>query len=209
MVNATRFRAAHEADWERLDTARHARSRSAACAACPNRRLLALPRALPLDAVVAVGRARDLARPARWSPISSSSARAPISRSTACRPRRWRQLGHFFARGWPEAVQALWRETLVAFVLTAAGAIVALSAGAQRPELVLRADPRRHGGRAAIRPRSAQSLRSTLYDGGSDASRARWRCSRPFLFTHNAQIAIFVVRAGLRLLRADRAADRL
>ena len=74
--------------------------------------------ALPRHAVLAVAGARDLARPGARSPISSSCARGPISRSTASADfASARSSAISSRRGWPEAVQALWRETLVAFVL--------------------------------------------------------------------------------------------
>ena len=57
-----RFRAAHEADWERLDKIVTAIEKRGGPRRCPTTTAGAAA-ALPLDAVLAVGRARDLARP--------------------------------------------------------------------------------------------------------------------------------------------------
>src|SRR5687767_782856 len=101
------------------------------------------------------------------------------------------QLGHFFARGWPQAVQSLWRETLVCVALTLASAVVAF--------LLVRGDPSWFFG---IIPESladgrdpsasAESLRRTLYDRHDDMLAT----FATYLFTHNSQIAIFAFALG-------------
>jgi uncharacterized membrane protein SpoIIM required for sporulation len=102
-----------------------------------------------------------------------------------------RQILRFFARSWPEAVRAIWRETLFCVVLTAGAALVAY--------LLIRSDPSWFysiipqglaGGRDPSA--SAEYLRSTLYDKQKD-----WLgVFATFLFTHNSQIAIFSFALG-------------
>src|SRR5438874_13378576 len=79
----------------------------------------------------------------------------------------WRQLTGFFARGWPNAVRSLWRETLFCVVLTFGAALVAY--------LLIRADPTwfysmiQEGlsdGREP--PASAELLSAPLYSGAND-----------------------------------------
>ena len=144
---------------------------------------------------------------ARWSPISSACARAPISRSTACRLRRCasspasspapgpRRCGRCGARPWS------------ASLLTFGAALVAY--------LLIRSDPTWF---YSIIPQGlADGPRSVGLGGipAGDALRQR-RATRTglgafatFLFTHNSQIAIFAFALRLRLRRADRPADPL
>ncbi len=107
----------------------------------------------------------------------------------------WKQLLHFFARGWPEAVQSMWRETLVCVLLTIISAVVAY--------LLVLSDPSWFFGiipEAMAQGRdpsaSAQSLRSTLYDKPQGTDEGMLATFATFLFTHNAQIAIFSFALG-------------
>jgi uncharacterized membrane protein SpoIIM required for sporulation len=104
----------------------------------------------------------------------------------------WRQLTGFFARAWPDAVRSLWRETAFCVALTFGAAVLAY--------LLIRSDPTWFysiipEGLAEGRDPSASApfLRSTLYDkSGKD-----WLgVFATFLFTHNAQIAIFAFALG-------------
>jgi len=103
-----------------------------------------------------------------------------------------RQIARFFAKSWPAAVKTIWRETLVAFLLTVAGVVVGY--------LLVRSDPTWFFG---IMPAglsdgrdpsaSAESLRSTLYAVHKEDGLAFFAT---YLFTHNAQIAIFAFALG-------------
>jgi uncharacterized membrane protein SpoIIM required for sporulation len=107
----------------------------------------------------------------------------------------WKQLGHFFARGWPEAVQAIWRETLVCVLLTIVAALVAFLLVGSDPSWFFSIIPE---GLAGGRDPSAtaQSLRATLYDKPEEASEGLLATFATFLFTHNAQIAIMSFALG-------------
>jgi uncharacterized membrane protein SpoIIM required for sporulation len=102
-----------------------------------------------------------------------------------------RQLARFFARGWPNAVRALWRETLFCVALTFGAAVLAY--------LLIRSDPSwfysiiPEGVAQGRDPTSAaDALRDTLYPRQKD-----WLgVFAAFLFTHNSQIAIFSFALG-------------
>jgi uncharacterized membrane protein SpoIIM required for sporulation len=98
----------------------------------------------------------------------------------------------FFSRDWPKAVRDLWRETLVATALTLIGAVAAFALMKQSPDWFESLVPAglAHGRGPGA---SAQLLRDTLFgtpdtDGLSVFS--------TFLFTHNAQIALFAFALG-------------
>jgi len=190
LVNATRFRKAREADWERLEYL-VGRIEKRSVRALSDEDLLALP-LLYRSALSSLSVARE-----------TSLDRALISYLEQLCTRAYfqiygvptsalRQIGRFFAKSWPEAVQAIWRETLVAFLLTVAGAVVAY--------LLVRNDPTwffgimPEGLSAGRDPSaSAETLRATLYGASKDDGLAVFAT---YLFTHNAQIAIFAFALG-------------
>jgi uncharacterized membrane protein SpoIIM required for sporulation len=189
LVNASRFRKAHEADWARLDailTSIEKRS----LRSVDDEDLLALP-LLYRTTLSSLSLARDTSLDrALITYLERLSTRAyfqiyGVQTSAA------RQLAHFFVRGWPEAVQALWRETCFCLFLTFAAAAAGF--------LLVRSDPSWFygiipeglaGGRDPSA--SAQALRATLYEGGDKMLAA----FATFLFTHNSQIAIFSFALG-------------
>jgi uncharacterized membrane protein SpoIIM required for sporulation len=189
LVNASRFRAAHQQDWERLDKMlRRIEKRS--IRALADEDLLALPllyRTTLSSLSVARDTSLDRALIAYLEQLSTRAYFQIYGVQTSA----GRQLARFFARGWPEAVQALWRETLVCVLLTFAAAAVAY--------LLVRSDPSWFfgiipqglaGGRDPSA--SAEALRATLYD-----KQTEWLGTfATFLFTHNAQIAIFAFALG-------------
>lgn len=189
LVNATRFRKAHEAEWERLEYL-VSRIEKRSVRALSDEDLLVLP-LLYRSALSSLSVARE-----------TSLDRALISYLEQLCTRAYfqiygvptsalRQLGRFFARGWPEAVQAIWRETLVSFLLTVAGVVVAYILVNSDPIWFYGIMPE---GLAAGRDPSAstEALRATLYDNHHDGLAS----AAAFLFTHNAQIAILAFALG-------------
>ena len=191
MVNATRFRQAHEGDWARLDEL-VTRMEKRSIRVLSDDDLLALP-GLYRTTLSSLSVARDTSLDrALITYLEQLCTRAYFQIYGVQTPAH-RQLARFFARGWPEAVRALWKETLFCVVLTFGAALVAY--------LLIRSDPSWFyamipeglaGGRDPSA--SAEFLRSTLYDkGGKDD----WLgVFATFLFTHNAQIAIFSFALG-------------
>lgn len=103
------------------------------------------------------------------------------------------RLAGFFADQWPRAVRGLWRETLVCTVLVLIGVAAGYLLVKSDPEWFYAFVPR---DLAAGRDPTAsvEMLRSTLYD--ADAAKQPLTAFAAFLFTHNAQIAIFSFALG-------------
>lgn len=189
LVNASRFRAAHEADWERLDRL-VTRMEKRSIRALSSDDILALP-LLYRTTLSSLAVARDTSLDRGLITYLERLSTRAYFQIYGVQTSVWRQLGHFFARGWPEAVQSLWRETLVCVLLTLASAVVAY--------LLVRGDPTWFYG---IIPEgladgrdpsaSAESLRRTLYDRHDDMLAT----FATYLFTHNSQIAIFAFALG-------------
>ncbi len=100
------------------------------------------------------------------------------------------RLGRFFATDWPMSVRSLWRETLASLLLFTLGAVTAYVLTINDPDWFYSFMP---GDMAQGRDPSAttEALRKTLYD--SDDKLAGFAA---FLFTHNAQVAIFAFALG-------------
>jgi len=189
LVNASRFRAAHEADWERLDRL-VTRMEKRSIRALSDDDILALP-LLYRTTLSSLAVARDTSLDRGLIVYLEQLSTRAYFQIYGVQTSVWRQLGHFFARGWPEAVQSLWRETLVCVFLTLASAVVAY--------LLVRGDPSWFYG---IIPEglasgrdpsaSAESLRRTLYERHDDMLAT----FATYLFTHNSQIAIFSFALG-------------
>ena len=189
IVNATRFRAAHEADWTRLEEL-VTRLEKRSIRSLDNDDLLALP-VLYRTTLSSLSVARDTSLDrALISYLEQLSTRAYFQIYGVPTP-LWQQVTGFFANAWPNAVRALWRETLVCAVLTFAAAAVAF--------MLIRSDPSWFfsiipAGLADGRDpsASAEALRATLYDSQED-----WLMTfATYLFTHNSQIAIFAFALG-------------
>jgi uncharacterized membrane protein SpoIIM required for sporulation len=104
----------------------------------------------------------------------------------------WRRLLAFFAVDWPRAAQALWRETLLAWLLTCGGVALAWALTVSDPTWFYVFVP---GGLAGGRDPTATTaiLRETLY---SDGMLAHAGLFATYLFTHNAGIAIMAFALG-------------
>jgi uncharacterized membrane protein SpoIIM required for sporulation len=191
LVNASRFRAAHELDWQRLDGI-VSRIERRGIGALTEKDLLMLP-LLYRSALSSLSVARE-----------TSLDRALITYLEALCTRAyfqiygvpnsfWSQLRDFFVRGWPQAVRGLWRETLASFLFTLAGALAGFLLVLHDPSIFYSIIPDSlAGGRDPSA--SAEALRRTLYSEGKEQD---WLVTfATFLFTHNAQIAIFSFALG-------------
>ncbi len=190
LVNASRFRAAHEDEWKRLDRL-ITRMEKRSIGALGDDDLLALPLLYRTTlSSLSVARQTSLDR-ALIGYLEQLCTRAYFQ-IYGVQTSAWRQIAGFFARGWPLAVQSLWKETIVAFLLTFAAAAAAY--------LMVRHDPSSYyilmpGDSAQGRDPSAtvEMLRGTLHGKQKEDGLAVFAT---FLFTHNAQIAIFSFALG-------------
>lgn len=100
------------------------------------------------------------------------------------------RLARFFQRDWPAAVRGLWPETVASLLLFAIGAITAYVLTIGDPDWYFSFLPAEMaGGRDPSA--STDDLRKTLYDTHDGLA-----AFSSFLFTHNAQIAIFAFALG-------------
>ena len=189
LVNASRFRTAHAADWERLEQL-VSRIEKRSIRALSDDDILALP-LLYRSALSSLSVARETSLDRGLIGYLEQLCTRAYFQIYGVPTSALRQLGSFFAHGWPAAVQSIWRETIVAFVLTVAGGLVGY--------LLVAADPAWFYGiipeslaQGRDPSASAQTLRATLYGNHKDML-ATFATA---LFTHNAQIAIFAFALG-------------
>jgi uncharacterized membrane protein SpoIIM required for sporulation len=102
------------------------------------------------------------------------------------------RVSSFFLRDWPAAVRALWRETAVAAGLGAMGALIAFLTTLRNPAYFYLFVDRAMAGSRGPNASTAELTR-TLF--GHEGDKALGFFSS-FLFTHNAQIAIFSFALG-------------
>lgn len=194
MVNATRFRAAHEADWERLDKIVTAIEKRGV-RGVPEQALLVLPSLYRTTlSSLSVARETSLDR-SLVTYLEQLSTRAYFQ-IYGVPTSAWRQLGDFFARTWPDAVRSLWRETLVALVLTIVGAAIAWRLVADNPNWYYTfVGDIAHGRDPSA---TTEFLRATLYDGSGAAAEAQGALAgfASQLFAHNSQISIIAFALG-------------
>jgi len=190
LVNATRFRLAHEADWHRLEQI-VTRMEKRSIRSLSDDDLLALP-ALYRTTLSSLSVARDTSLDRALITYLERLCTRAYFQIYGVQTPAWRQLAGFFARGWPDAVRSLWRETLFCVALTFGAALLAY--------LLIRSDPSWFysvipEGMSEGRDPSAspEFLRSTLYDTPKNGFLGAFAT---FLFTHNSQIAIFAFALG-------------
>lgn len=108
------------------------------------------------------------------------------------RESRARRIGDFFAFGWPHAVAALWKETLIIALLIALGAAISWSLVASDPAWFHAFMP---GDMAQGREPGATvaTLRETIYGVPEDGG---LHIFATYLFTHNSQVSITAYALG-------------
>ena len=190
MVNATRFRDAHAADWERLD-ALVTRIEKRSLNALSDDDLLALP-ILYRTTLSSLSVARDTSLDRALVTYLEQLCMRAYFQIYGVQTPAARQIGRFFAKSWPQAVRTLWRETLVCWILMLGAALAAYYLIRSDPSWFYSIIPQ---GLAQGRDpaASAAELRATLYDSGEGSLLMVFAT---FLFTHNSQIAIFAFALG-------------
>jgi len=191
LVNASRFRAAHEVNWKRLDGI-VTRIERRGIGALTEDDLLMLP-LLYRSALSSLSVARETSLDRALVTYLEALCTRAYFQIYGVPTSFWTQLKDFFARGWPQAVQGLWRETLASFLLTAIAAAAGFLIVMHDPTLYysIMPDSMANGRDPSA---SAQSLRDTLYN--SKHQEDGLAVFATALFTHNAQIAIFSFALG-------------
>ena len=186
---ATRFRIAHEADWTRLDRL-ISLVETGSLRKLADDDLLAIPVLYRATlSTLSVARETSLDR-SLTDYLEQLSTRAYFV-IYGVRTPAWQQAASFFATGWPEAVASLWRETIVAMLLLAAGAIVGYLLVTHDPAWFYAIMPDKLAdGRDPSA--TANTLREMLYRREN-----HWLVTfATFLFTHNAEMAILAFALG-------------
>ncbi|CAM8671835.1 stage II sporulation protein M [Sphingobium sp.] len=190
LVNASRFRAAHEGEWDRLDQL-VTRMEKRSVRALSEDDILALPllyRSALSSLSVARGTSLDRALVIYLEQLCTRA----YFQLYGVPDTATRQLGRFFARDWPLSIQLLWRETLICLILTVAGVVAGWWLVATDPSWYYSIIPdAMSGGRDPSA--SAETLRATIYGPQEDGGLATFAA---YLFTHNSQVAIFAFSLG-------------
>ncbi len=190
LVNATRFRAAHQADWERLDQL-IARIEKRSVRSLSEEDILALP-LLYRSALSSLSVARETSLDRALITYLEQLCTRAYFQLYGVPDTMLRQVGRFLKSDWPLAVQALWRETLVALLLTVVGAVAGYWLVASDASWYYAIIP---DGMASGRDPSAsvETLRNTIY---GDQKQGMLATFAAYLFTHNSQVAIFAFALG-------------
>ncbi|WP_420144644.1 stage II sporulation protein M [Sphingobium sp.] len=194
LVNASRFRAAHEAEWDRLDQL-VTRMEKRSVRALSDDDILALP-LLYRSALSSLSVARETSLDRALVTYLEQLCTRAYFQLYGVPDTATRQIGRFLTRDWPLAVQGLWRETLICLILTLVGVLAGWWLVASDPSWYYSIIPdAMAGGRDPSA--STDTLRATIYGGNPNASGLATFAA--YLFTHNSQVAIFAFALGFAL----------
>ena len=189
-LKSSRFRAEREADWLRLEQLL-ARAEKRSASALSDDELIAMP-VLYRSALSSLSVARATSLDQNLIDYLDALAARAYFFVYGARATIFERIGRFFARDWPAAAQACWRETLLCWGLMLLGAAAAYVLVQQDPAWFSSFVP---GGLAEGRgpEASAQALRATLFD----SHQQHWlTIFATFLFTHNAAVALMAFALG-------------
>ena len=193
-LKSWRFRAEREADWRRLE-ALLARAEAGGAAKLKRDELLEIP-ILYRQALSSLSVARSISLDQSLTAYLESLCTRAYFIVYGARTRLPERLAAFFLRDWPAAMRSLWRETLVSFVLSAVATVVAYVLVRRDADWFHSfVDPGVASGRDPAA--TTASLRDTLYHDGTASEGLSVFAT--FLFTHNAQIALFAFALGFLL----------
>ena len=190
VLKSQRFRLEREADWSQLDRLLR-RVDKEGPGALDDRQLLAIP-VLYRQALSALSVARATSLDHELVAYLENLCTRAYFFVYGTRSHPMERVSRFFRSDWPNAAKALWRETLASGLLMALGTVVSY--------LLVRRDADWYY--AFVPAQTAQGrdptattefLRSILYSGGKHEPLSLFAT---FLFTHNAQIALFAFALG-------------
>jgi uncharacterized membrane protein SpoIIM required for sporulation len=193
-LKSWRFRAEREQDWRRLD-ALLTKAEAGGAERLKRDELLEIP-LLYRQALSSLSVARSISLDRSLTAYLESLCTRGYFFVYGARARLPERVARFFLRDWPAAVQALWRETLVALALSIAATLVAYVLVRRDPDWFYSfVQPALAGGRDPMATTAA--LRETLY--AKPDMREGLGVFATFLFTHNAQVALFAFALGFAL----------
>jgi uncharacterized membrane protein SpoIIM required for sporulation len=190
-LKSHRFRAEREADWRRLETLL-ARVERGGARKLSRDELLEMP-VLYRQALSSLSAARSISLDRSLVDYLESLCTRAYFFVYGTRSRPGERVARFFLRDWPDAVRGLWRETLAAAVISVVAAVVAFVLVSGDPDWFYGfVEPALAGGRDPTA--TTAFLRGTLYHQVS--AQDALSVMAAFLFTHNAQIALFAFALG-------------
>lgn len=191
VLKSQRFRAEREADWRRLE-ALLAKAEGGSAGRLTRQELLELP-VLYRSALSSLSVARSISLDQGLVDYLESLCTRAYFFVYGARATLLERIVRFFAHDWPAAVKGMWRETLVSLLVTGLGVLVAAVLVSHDPDWFYAFVPAEMaGGRDPSA--STAFLRATLYDDHGGKS-----VFATFLFTHNAQVALFAFALGFAL----------
>src|SRR5258708_2305318 len=193
-LKSHRFRAEREADWRRLETLL-SRVEKGGARKLSRDELVEMP-VLYRQALSSLSMARAISLDQGLIGYLESLCTQAYFFVYGTRSRPLERIAGFFAYEWPQAVQGLWRETLASATLMIAGTIGAFILVSRDPDWFYGFIPQ-----ALASGRDPTATTKFLHDTLYQASDVHQTLSTlaAFLFTHNAQIAIFAFALGFAL----------
>ncbi len=191
-LKSTRFRREREGDWKALETLLK-KLEGAPVSKLSDSELIALP-VLYRSALSSLSVARETSLDQGLLDYLESLCTRAYFVVYGARPRIGARVMAFFIHDWPASARALWRETLIAGGLFFLGAAIAYMLYQQDPDWYYVFIPESMaGGRS---PTSSTAALAQALGSGDDKARDMLAVFASFLFTHNAQIAIFAFALG-------------
>lgn len=189
-LRSNRFRKEREASWQELE-ALIAKAETRGPTGLSDAELLKLPR-LYRACVSGLSMARAISLDRELIVYLENLATRGYFYVYGTRSTFFERVGQFFARDWPLSVQKLWRETLLAFLITVLCAATSFTLVMHSPDWFF--SFMSEGMSQGRTPdTSVETLREGLYKGSWKDSLSLFAT---YLFTHNARIGIFAFALG-------------
>src|SRR5262252_4107811 len=183
-LKSQRFRKEREAEWKKLEDLL-ARAERSSASALSDDEIIALP-VLYRSALSSLSVARAISLDQSLIAYLESLCTRAYFYVYGTRTTLLERMIAFFAHDWPRAARDLWRETAAAVALTLLGALIAYVLVTRDSTWFYSFVPEGlAGGRGPAA--TTEDLRDTLFTG----SQVDLPVFATFLFTHNAQIALF------------------
>ncbi|MFM6854046.1 MAG: stage II sporulation protein M [Sphingopyxis sp.] len=185
------FRREREADWLEFETLLHRLERGS-LSRLSDDDLLALPRCYRTTlSSLSIARATSLDA-ARTEYLEALAMRGYFL-LYGVRESRARRMVEFFRAGWPQAVAALWRETIIIAVALVLGVAISWSLVASDASWYHSFVPA-DAAQGRVPGASAATLRETIF--GAPTGDSAMHVFAVYLFTHNSQVGILAYALG-------------